>query len=782
FSARAYAANFDQRQLVEAVDYCHIRGVRLYVTVNTIVADPELEELVDHLRFLHEIGVDALIVQDLAVVELAKEFTRIPLHASTQMTVHNPSDLRVLEELGISRVVLARELSLEEISLLRAASPIEIEIFAHGALCVSYSGQCLFSSLLGGRSGNRGRCAQPCRMRYCLNLPGSKGLAGYLLSTKDLCTLERLGSIVQSGVAALKIEGRMKAPEYVAIVTKVYREALDRAIGDPLGFVAREEERNQLEAAFSRGFTLGHLWGSRGEQLVNYHYPGNRGVHQGQVVKVSQDRVWVKIDKKLIEKEQVQFWGTNNGPRKSTVLDLRQGSRPVKTADAGSIVNWRHRGRVNMGDEVYKRVTDPQAIDTYTSPRCWRTVPVRIKATAMVGQPFTLELWDDDGNYVKQISQGVGQPARTQPLTEEVVSEKLLQLGNVPFRAEECEVIITGEVMVPLGEIKRVRRKAFELLSELRTNHFRRPAIDSSYQIIHPSVRPKEGTNPKLAVYINEKEAIVPLSEAGADLIYFGGERFKGGHNQCQSAVYPLEEYVAARDLAKKQEIELLWAFPRITQRRELAEIVRIVEAAEDDLPQGFLVGNLGTLYALRGKGPLGADFSFNVYNRIALKRMGDLGCARVCLSVELTLSQISTIASGATPTEVIVHGRLPLMVSEYCPGQLLGCQHCLGDGGGALVDRMNFTFPIRTDGSCRMHLFNSKELAALRTIPTLKRVGVSVIRLDLRLHQLPEAITIVRLYREALSADDEGLASIEGELLDMLRGDYTLGHFYRGV
>lgn len=776
FSARANAVNFDRAQLIEAVDYCHIRGVKLYVTVNTLIREEELEELAQYLQFLHRIGVDALIIQDLAVVRLARELTTIPLHGSTQMTIHNRHDLQVLEELGLSRVVLARELSLEEVRTLGSVSSLELEIFLHGALCVAYSGQCLFSSLLGGRSGNRGECAQPCRLRYRLVAPG-QNLSGYLLSMRDLCLLDLLGDIVTSKVAALKIEGRMKAPEYVATVTRVYRAALDRALTDPVGFKALQQERDWLEAAFTRGFTSGYLGGRRGKEVVNPLYPGNRGVYQGEVVQVAPNRVWVRLARELEEGEQVQFWSKHRF-QQSIVRDLKEGKRSLPKAAAGQVVHWRHSGRVKVGDEVYKLVTDLAAVQSYTSSRCLRRVPVKMHATVAVGQPLTLELEDGEGNRVQERTSLVAEAAKNHPLTEEVLLEKLLQLGDVPFQVVESSVKIDGEPILPFGELKQVRRAAFERLMALRAEQFRRPPLRGTTDLAFSLPPQKNPPAPlRLGVLVNKLEFIEPLIAAGADRIYFGGEAFTEGREG--SAVLPGDIYWQALERVEGSSCELFWAFPRITKDRELGDIAAIVGDAPH-LPSGLLVANLGTFQLLRGRAPLWADFSFNIYNPLALVQLYELGFSGVCLSCELSLNQLPSLGQGPVPTEVIVQGRLPVMVSEYCPGRLMDCQPCLASGTGSLVDRLNLSFPIRTDGACRMHLFNSRELAALRTIPRLREAGVELVRLDLRLHSLPLAKRIVELYRQALAADTRGLKEIEGELLGLFQGEYTLGHFYQ--
>src|SRR5665647_2101696 len=281
FSARGYASNFSNEELEEAIDYAHLRGVKVYVTVNTLLKDGEVESAFKLLRCLREIGVDAIIIQDLGLISLAgKYLPDLPLHASTQMTLHNSAGVEFVNKLGIERVVLSRESSLEDIKRIREKSRIEIEIFIHGALCISYSGQCLLSSLIGGRSGNRGYCAQPCRKKYRLYCEGKsiKKSGDYLLSPRDLNISSGLGALIEAGIESFKIEGRMKRPEYVAGVVRIYRRLIDRYVENPAGYAVSEEEQETLTQLFNRGFTQGYFFDNPRGELMNRENPHNRGV------------------------------------------------------------------------------------------------------------------------------------------------------------------------------------------------------------------------------------------------------------------------------------------------------------------------------------------------------------------------------------------------------------------------------------------------------------------------------------------------------------------------
>ena len=340
FGARAYAENFAGEQMIKAVEFAHLRGVAVHVTVNTLIADAELDEFAEYLKFLRRANVDALLVQDLGAAALAKKFApEIPLHASTQMTIHNAEGVKALAELGFSRAVLSRELTLDEIKKICRESPIETEIFIHGALCVCWSGQCLMSSLIGGRSGNRGRCAQPCRLPYELVDASGKNLlnAGkYLLSPKDLNTLELLPQLIETGVSSLKIEGRMKRPEYVATVVKVYRDALDKNFSTP-------EDKRKLAQIFNRDFTTAYLEKNPGKNLISDMKPNNRGVLIGRVVEVGRDKITLKLGEKLHAGDQIEIWIKVGGRVTFTVedFDLRGDLCTIKTNAKGVRVHDR---------------------------------------------------------------------------------------------------------------------------------------------------------------------------------------------------------------------------------------------------------------------------------------------------------------------------------------------------------------------------------------------------------------------------------------------------------
>ncbi|HHX50014.1 MAG TPA: U32 family peptidase, partial [Clostridia bacterium] len=347
FSARQYARNFDEKELEQSIRYAHRRNVKVYVTVNILLDNTELQAAAEYLQFLYNAGTDAIIIQDIGLLYLARQVVPdLKIHASTQMTIHNLPGARFLSQEGVQRIVLARELSLKDIMGIHQGSSIELEVFVHGALCISYSGQCLMSSLIGGRSGNRGRCAQPCRLPYRLVDDTGKlatrteKVGDYLLSPRDLCTLDLIPELVKSGVTAFKFEGRMKKPEYVATVIRVYRQALDRYLQDPGGFSVSTEEKQQLEQVFNRDFTTGYFLGNQGRELMSWKRPNNRGVYLGRVLSLNPAKVSVKVrlELPLSRGDGVEYWVTRGGRTGVAIDHIVLDGKEVDKAPAGSVV------------------------------------------------------------------------------------------------------------------------------------------------------------------------------------------------------------------------------------------------------------------------------------------------------------------------------------------------------------------------------------------------------------------------------------------------------------
>ncbi|MBM7854788.1 putative protease [Desulfohalotomaculum tongense] len=808
FNARQSAANFDNEQLAQAVRYCHVRGVKVYVTVNIIIADEELTAALKFLQYLYNIGVDAVILQDLGLARLAKKMLpELPLHASTQMTVHNTPGVELLQQWGFKRVVLSREVSGQGISSIKKKTGADLEVFVHGALCVCYSGQCLMSSLIGGRSGNRGRCAQPCRLQYRLvdrrgrPLVDPAGAGEYLLSPRDLNLSEYIPQLIEAGVNSFKIEGRMKRPEYVATVTRVYRELIDQTLAEGRVNVTPRQARD-LEQIFNRDFTTGYFLGSPGKELMSYKRPNNRGVLLGRVkgFKKGSDLVEISLQEPLQVGDGIEVWVTRGGRKGVEVSRIIHKNKQVKSAPAGSIVWIPIPGQVGPGDRIFK-THDAQLIQrakiSYTSSKEIRKIPLKFTVRVKVGQPLYMKAEDPQGIVVEARSPEVGQQAEKRPLTGEILKSQLDRLGNTPFALGELNCDITGEVMFPLRVINELRRRVVEKLEQKRSRVNDRPVLDDrefekrlrkqlDTAARHPQCRGKT----KLAVNVTELAALQAAVDAGADVVYFGGESYRS------KKPVTLEDIKKAAGLCAGRGVEFILSTPRIMQDDELQRFSRFMEQA---LPyvQGVLVGNLGLLKNLSSRQYKGlvADFALNVYNKSSAARLAELGAARVTLSPELTMAQIKDFAlRSPLPLETIVHGALPLMVTEYCAlGSLMGgltaenkCSGPCSKHTCGLKDRRGVIFPIEVDRFCHMHVFNSRELCLIEDVGPLAAAGISTLRVEAGIMEPGRVAAVVRAYRRVLGMyplkEWKETAAAAKEELEQYSVGFTKGHYYRGV
>lgn len=784
FGARAYAANFDREALRQAVRFAHLRRVRLFVTVNTLVDQGEREELASYLLWLRDIGADGIIVQDLGVVRLARQLVpELPLHASTQMTLTNSAAVAFAREAGIERSVLARELNLEEI---RAACALgeDIECFIHGALCICYSGQCLLSSLIGGRSGNRGRCAQPCRLPYVLQdaagrpqpLPPQTG--PYLLSPKDLNTLDLLPQLIEAGVMSFKIEGRMKRPEYVAVVVDIYRRALDSYLAGH--YQVSQEDRDNIQQIFNRDFTTAYLLERPGKALISSARPNNRGVLLGRVVSLGRGQAGVKLERELHLGDGLEFWVKVGGRQGTTVTALSVQGRQCDRAAAGEVATIPVPRGVGLGDRVFRtldRVLADYAQGFFGSG-AEKRLPLRAQVRAQLGQPLRLAYVDAEGNRGEGATSSPAQAALKRPLTEAAVYQQVGRLGTTPYQLEEADIQLEEGLMLPLSQLNQARRQAIEALEAARLASF--PPLRAKYPPAGapapaPMARAVEGSH---GCIINVHCDTVAKAEAalaaGAQRILFGGDCFNGRQPS-------RGDYEQVARLCRRQGRELALATPRIVKEGELAYYRQAFPEWARLGADYLYIENIGLWQLARQVGgpPLWCGRSLNLFNGDSLAFYAEAGAQGACLSCELNLEQLETLAAASSlPLEAVVQGRLELMVSEYClPGAFLGegngnlcSQPC--KQGLFLGDRKGAAFPLVGDQRCRMHLLNAYDLSLAAHVPRLQQAGLAVLTIDARCYSPEEAASFTALYREALA----GAAP-----QDNLPGT-TRGHFFRGV
>ena len=644
FNARQSAKNFTPQTLVEAVKYCHVRGVAVHLTLNTLVSDREMKDLCELIRHAAVAGVDAFIVQDLGVLQLCRQIApSVPIHGSTQMTIHSLSGVLLCAAWGMSRVVLSRELSREEIAKICAESPIEIEVFGHGALCMCYSGQCYMSSVIGSRSGNRGRCAQPCRQSYGYNHWENK----YPLSLKDNCLVSYVKELEALGVASLKLEGRMKRPEYVATVTNVYRRAIDEGRVD-------EAMMEQLRIAFNRqGFTDDYYQGETGAQMF--------GVREDE-----------KAANKWMQEVRQSYEGVEN-----PLVDIK--FRAVVTA-AGS----------------------------------------------------SLTVADGAGNTC-QVSGPLPEPARTVPLESAALAQRLAKTGGTPYRCVEVRTQVEPGLTLSAAAINGMRREVLNQLTALRARR-------EQPQIFRPR-RFSDVAGPKgmpgLSIQITSKEQLTQkLLKLETVMLYV--------------PVHILDEDPELTMRLLKRG-KLAAVLPRIVHDSELPRLKAALMRLKDLGLTDVLVGNLGLLLPMRELGMnIRGDFGLNVYNSGAVDMARKLEFASATLSFEMTMPQIRDVTKSV-PCELLIYGRLPLMIMENCLFFNRAGECVCNRGPMKLIDKTGAEFPVIKDGNtCRSVLLNGKKLSWMDRQEDLQRIGVWATRLYFTTENTSEVDRVLSAYIHA--------------------------------
>ena len=663
FNPRRNAKNFSREEFAAAVSYCHLRGAKVYLTLNTLLTDRELPEAAKYAADASAIGADAVLVQDLGVLRMLRQVSPdLPLHASTQMTLHNLDGVKQAADLGLQRAVLARELSRDQIAYICERSPIEIEVFAHGALCMCYSGQCFLSSVIGGRSGNRGLCAQPCRLKYGWGDKADE----YPLSLKDNCLLSYLRELEQMGVSSIKIEGRMKRPEYVAVVTKAYRTALD-------GKRVTEEDLRELEAVFSRqGFTQGYYEGKTGADM----------------------------------------FGVRQEPEENRELFAAA------------------RATYESGENI--------------------RIPTRFYAMIRRDEPAQLAV-EDDAGHVCKANGPIPEEAQVRALTEEELAERLGKTGGTPYVCAQVRARIDPGLMLPASAINAMRRDALAILTAQRGRAPKRQI--NAYN--PPALYDGMSGELQLTISVRQVSQITSRMLALRPAVLY----------------VPLEELVEHPELPGLLGVETQLAaiLPRVVwsgENQRLAQQLRSVYAMG---VRQLLVGNLGQVRIAKAAGfAVRGDFGLNIFNSRAMHYLRAQGIDSQLLSFEMTLPQIRDV-SKAVPAEVLIYGRLPLMLTENCViRNRTGTCSCDSAAPVKLTDRMGEEFPVLKDpGTCRSVIYNGKKLYLIDKKEAFRGMGLWALRLSFTTENPGEIDTILYQYHT-------------GGVFDA--GSYTRGLYSRGV
>lgn len=799
FNARRGADNFTLETLREACDFAHLRGVSVYVTMNTIILPDEVGEALECVRQAYRAGADGFIVQDIGLAaEISRTLPEASLHLSTQMNTHNLAGVRAAARLGAERITLAREVSLDEIALLCAAAAeegMEVEVFAHGALCVCYSGQCFMSSMIGGRSANRGMCAQACRLPYELqNRALQKSLPSpgdHLLSPQDLCTVDRVDDLVAAGVASLKIEGRMKSPEYVFAVTSVYRKALDAALAKENAAIT-DADRDRLTDAFSRGFTTAYLDGKRGNDIMSYQRPNNRGLFLGRVDEVRDGAAYLKSAHALTEGDVLEFW-TRKGNGTLTL-------GPVRTDKKGRYhlpLEGKTR-TVKVGDRVFRvRSAEAAFEDDAREPR----VPLVGTATLHIGEPLRMEFRpaseaDIEGapltslavarrlqaafpDGVSGVAEGAPvEAARTRAVSFDDVAAHIDRLGNTPYQLVKLTIDMDDGVGIGFSALHGVRAAALDVLTEALTaeGHGRTLPRTTPREPL-PAARP---TGCRVAVTVTNPACARAAKRAGAHLIYVPALNYRRGE-----AVIAGQKNAAAEQAGYPKgciPIMPVADHEAVGGAREAVVDADVWKYAAEGKP--LLAESLGAMERASEEGAL-LDVGPHVpiTNGLSLAVASEFGAARVWLSPELTLRQIEEVAKDA-PVElgVLLIGAQELMVTEHCMLMSQGpcdekCAECpRRKSPHVLKDRKGYEFPVVTDAMGRSHLYNAVELDIASSMPELLAAGISSYMVDATLMNAEEtAHAVGRAIRALHVAQNDGNAIAK-------MPNTTSGHLYRGV
>ena len=770
FNARARAVNFSLEGLPELMRLLHRRGVLGYVTLNTLVFTDELAQFEKHVAQLAAAGVDAVLVQDLGAVRLIHEVCpQLSVHASTQMTMTSAETIHAIESLRIDRVVLARELSLSEIRKITAATKMPVETFVHGALCVAYSGQCLTSESLGGRSANRGQCAQACRLNYDLICDGvQRNLEHnrYLLSPQDLAGYELVPDLIDAGVCSLKIEGRLKTPEYVANIVGHYRKAIDAAMeGRRLNWT--EQTKREMEMSFSRGFTPGWLEGCNHKRLVPGITSAKRGVLVGKVVSLKGERLVVDLESPLIKGDGVvlqgdRIAGSEIGGR---IFQVFVNGKPTDNPSSGRVELAFQNGllknaEVQSGQTLWQ--TDSPQLSkrlqaSFASEHFIRKIPIDVVLRVAVGSPISATInWKDlSGEQQSLEIQSLHKPemARKHPTSVEDLQRQFSRLGNSPYELRSLTAEILGEPMVPLSILGELRKIMLDQLDKVRVAVVDRRIDESgiSARMLPELVPVSDGASVCLSVLVRTMEQLRQVLSHGQKAVYVD--------------FHDIREYRQAVQEAREAEATIHIATLRIQKPGELG----LFKAMAKHNADGWLVRNLAALdYAKQHGIPTIGDFSLNITNPLTAEWLMSRGLSRLTSSYDLNRDQLTELVAVLPKAwlEVVIHQHMPMFHMEHCvfctvlsPGtNKSNCGRPCDRHEVKLKDRLGVEHVLHADIGCRNTLYNGHAQSGAEATPKLIRMGIKYFRIEL-LRDAPanETKRLLGLYRDLLAGKIDG-------------------------
>lgn len=694
FGARKFANNFENNELIEAIKYCHLYGVKIYVTVNTIIYETELDEVLNYVEFLYENKTDAIIVQDLGLINIIrKKFPNMEIHASTQAHNHNAEGIKFLKDLGVKRVVLARELSLDEIKNIDVN--IEKEVFVHGALCISYSGCCLFSAMNGNRSGNRGECVGSCRLPYKLyeNDKEIKTEGDYILSTKSLCTLKNIDELIDAGVTSFKIEGRMKSKEYTGYITKLYREKIDEYYRNKKIDVTDEELTN-IKKLYNRELTEGYLFNNYGKNLMNIKTSNHIGVVIGKVLSVDSKKIKISLTSELNQEDGIRF---DND--KGMIVNMLYNSKGllVNSLNKGDIAVLDNKIGLKEAKEVRKTLDIKLSNEINKIEN--KKIKVKLMCTAKINK--LLELTISDGTNIITEYSNIVEKATNCPTDIERIKTQLEKMGGTPFECKNIKIDMDDNIFVSIKELNELRRTIIEELKEKREYYTPHKIVKEEYE--NKKIKNNENNELKINILVRNEEQLKTCIEEKINNIY-------------------VQDY----DLYKKyQDNSNVFYRTKRVQNNYL-------EFKNNNL----LVTELGAINKYYKNNNIVGDYFLNVINSETIKLLMNK-VSLLTLSVEASDDEINELKEYSNYIELYVYGRVELMVSKYCPLNMIinnddrKCDICMNNKKYYLVDQENNKYPILSEKHLT-HIIHYKELDLLENISKYKDYGYNNFRMDL--------------------------------------------------
>ncbi|WNR44733.1 DUF3656 domain-containing U32 family peptidase [Paenibacillus roseipurpureus] len=785
FNARARAHNFTMAELPDIMSFLHLYGVQGFLTFNILVFEEELNDAKQLIEACVDAGVDAVIVQDLGLVKMIREISPdFPIHGSTQMTITSPEAVEFTKPFDIERVVLGRENNLKQIKQIGDQAKLPMEVFVHGALCVSYSGQCLTSEMWGGRSANRGECAQACRLPYDLMVDGVQKPMGdvtYLLSPKDLAAIEIVPELIEAGVRSFKIEGRLKTPEYVANVVSKYRKAIDRYFDGEDARPSKEEVR-ELQQSFSRGFTVGFLQGTNNKQLVDGTFPKSRGVFVGRIKQILRDAVICELEAPLKRGDGLVFDAGDPTKKEEggRIYDLRRKGEKLEGEAEGGLIeivmgrNDVDLGRLHVGDRIWK--TNDPALDkrlrqTFETDKPYRTFPVSVRVSGVLGEPLKSWWTDTRGGHTVFVQSELPLvQAEKRPMDEQLFTEQFGRLGGTIYELAELDVQLDGALIVPMRELNSMRRMAVELMEDERQKpraYIKRavgvyddvPATAAVKQAEAGGLTASERSEVELTALcrnLDQVKAVLATTDVG--LIYADFEFIK----QFPAAVEAV--HAAGRKIAL--------VTPRIHMPGETGYFKNILKLG----PDAVLIRNTGAAFFLlkhRLENPdahhpqLIGDFSLNVANHKTAALFLEAGLSKVTPSYDLNIQQMVDLLRRAETSklEVVIHQHMPMFHTEHCVyctflsegTDYTNCGRPCEEQRVSLQDRVGMSHPVRVDEGCRNTVYNAVDQSGAEYLNHFMDLGIRSFRVEF-LEETPEKVTeILELYRRAIDGQISG-------------------------